>query len=116
MLSVYGSSPVEQPALQIRKWLDFTTLGLQNFRNHDFAKGVELRLIAKEAGFPDSDLIEQAHHFRFTSCSREAIQVVTDADQTEVLHSPAASIFEKPQLAVGMKNASLLIDEIANSK
>ena len=89
--------------------------GCEDFGQHDLAQGIELRLIAEEAGFANGDFIQQTHHLGLANgLDGEAFVVFAQSAESQLLHAPAAAVFQKAQLVVGMEDAGNLIDEIPN--
>ena len=82
---------------------------------HDFAQGVELRLVPEEASLADGDLVQQAHEFGLADgLDREAIVVITKGRGAYFFHAPLAAILQELELVIRLKNARDLVDEVAN--
>src|SRR5215469_963269 len=88
---------------------------LEDLGQHNFAQGLELRLVPEEASLANGDLVEQAHEFGLADgLDGEAIVVIAKGRDADFFHAPLAAILQEPELVIRLKNARDLVDEIAN--
>ena len=116
----YASSPVEQPALQIRNFLVAVTVcGARcHQRRHDvLAKKAELRGVAKETGLGDRDEVEQVAQLGFHqrgNRAAQAIEILVLVHEAEQLHPGGDRGRQRPLLAVVEAKPAAGLDEVAH--
>jgi hypothetical protein len=88
----------------------------KNVRYHDVAQSIELRLIAKKAGFPDRDLVEQSDQFCLPNRpDREALKILPQDLHLEFLHTAPATVLQEEKFIVWMKNPSRPVNQVADA-
>src|SRR5579862_1505536 len=89
--------------------------GFQYRWQHDMSQRVQLRLVSKEAGLTNCDLVEQAHKFGLSNrFYRKAVVVFAKSADSQFLQASLAAVLQEMQFVVGLENTCNLIDEISN--
>ena len=109
---MYGSWPVEQPALQMRSVQSRRScLRFRISSSDDFLEQIELRANAKEAGLVDGEIFEERGEFLLAFAAGEQPVVAVERIQLAGLQAALQTVAKEMRAALVEIHAALLIDQ-----
>ena len=112
MARVYGSCPVEHPALQMRKLIvSRSCLRLQQFFQNMLLKQIQLGLVAEEAGLIDSEVFEQLRKFLLPLLADQQTVVAVEGIDAGIPSGGAQAVLQEVRAAFVEVHAAFLVHE-----
>ncbi|MGA9475077.1 MAG: hypothetical protein WBV36_21600, partial [Terriglobales bacterium] len=82
---------------------------------NDLGDGVNLGLIAEEAGFSNGDFVEEAAHFSIAGgAGVQLIEIIRKRTRAENLHAALTAIGEQIELIFGLENSRGAVDKVTD--